>query len=92
MSSNSTIIRRADMGAFDKVIPGQQVATTCPACGHQRSHLLAWIRSNKRMICSRCATRVDTAQFDTATVAARAGVNALGRKLSKTTSLRTKGG
>ena len=54
------------MGAFEKVIPGQQVATCCPQCGHQRTQSLAWIRSNKRMLCSRCGTKIDTAVFDTA--------------------------
>jgi len=80
------------MGAFEKVIPGQQVATCCPQCGHQRTQSLAWIRSNKRMLCSRCGTKIDTAVFDTAAPSAAAGITALGKKLSKSTSLRTKGG
>jgi hypothetical protein len=80
------------MGAFDKVIPGEQVATCCPKCGHQRLQSLAWIRSNKRMICGSCGTRMDTAPFDTASRSARGAVTAMGKKLSKTTSLRTKGG
>jgi tRNA(Ile2) C34 agmatinyltransferase TiaS len=80
------------MGAFDKVIPGEQVATVCPSCGHQRTQSLAWIRSNKRMTCSRCGTRMDTSPFDTASRSARGGVTDLGKKLSKSTSLRTKGG
>ena len=80
------------MGAFEKVIPGQQVATCCPKCGHQRTQSLAWIRSNKRMLCSRCGTKIDTTPFDVASRSAAGGVAALGKKLSKSTSLRTKGG
>jgi hypothetical protein len=80
------------MGAFEAVIPGQQVATQCPQCGHQRSQSLAWIRSNKRMLCSRCGTKIDTSAFDTAARSGAGGVDALGKKLSKSTSLRTKGG
>jgi hypothetical protein len=80
------------MAAFDQVIPGQQVTTRCPGCGHVRSQSLAWIRSNKRMICSRCATKIDTAPFDTGSRSAGGDVTGLGKKLSKATSLRTKGG
>ena len=80
------------MGAFDKVIPGQQVMTRCPACAHQRTQSLAWIRSNKRMICSGCGAVVATAQFDTASRTSQGGVTDQGKRLSKSTSLRTKGG
>lgn len=80
------------MGAFDKVIPGQQVPTRCPSCGHERTQTLAWIRSNKRMICARCATKIETAQFDVGSRSAQGSVNDIGKRLSKTTSLRTKGG
>ncbi len=80
------------MGAFDKVIPGQLVAVRCPTCGHQRTQSLAWIRSNKRMICTGCGTKVETAPFDLASRSADRDVNASGKRLSKSISLRTKGG
>jgi hypothetical protein len=44
------------------------------------------------MLCSRCGTKIDTAAFDTLARSAAAGITALGKKLSKSTSLRTKGG
>ena len=80
------------MGAFEKVIPGQQVAVRCPQCGHQRTQSLAWIRSNKRMTCNSCGTKFETSQFDSAARSGKGGVNDSGKRLSKTTSLRTKGG
>ena len=80
------------MGAFDQVIPGQLVPTCCPKCGHQRTQSLAWIRSNPRMICLSCGTKMATAPFNTASRASGGGVKDLSKKLSKEISLRTKGG
>jgi uncharacterized Zn finger protein len=79
------------MGAFDKVIPGQQIVIRCSKCGQQKTQSLQWVRSNKLMTCAGCGTKVETAQFDTSSRSSQGGVNDRSKNLSNSTRLRTKG-